>query len=366
MRRRPARLALVALFALMFSASTAAATSGERCPRVTSTPKVYLMGSSTMGSILGPILQSLVDKEWGVEARRWGKASSGLARPDFHDWPGLLPGLMDKHRPDIVVISLGTNDNQPLWVRKGVWVRLDNPKWEAIYAERVRETLQKAAGKDRRRLVIWMGPTAFEGKIAHVRGPIINRIIEREVQAFDGKAIFVDSYAATSDAKGHPRATFKVPGSKKVLPVFGGDDIHLTAEAVRWLLAEPVRQYIGACVAAARELAAAKRAPPEPEVAAEEPLAAAEEPPLDATAETGADPGAEVDENGEPMPAPEPDEAEAEAETAEAPEPAAKPAAEPAPPEPAAPEPAAPEPPEPAGAPAPQRSPSAPAEPAQQ
>ncbi|MEZ4266083.1 MAG: DUF459 domain-containing protein [Myxococcota bacterium] len=348
MQRRPLCLALVALSALIFSASTVLAKASERCPRVKTTPKVYLMGSSTMGSILGPMLQSLVDKEWGVEARRWGKASSGLARPDFHDWPDLLPGLMDKHRPDIVVVSLGTNDNQPLWVRKGVWIRLDNPKWETYYAERVRETLQKAAGKDRRRLVIWMGPTAFEGKVASVQGPIINRIVQREVQAFDGKAIFVDSYAATSDAKGHPRKTFKIPGSKKTLPAFGDDGIHLTTEAVRWLLAEPVRQHIGACVAFSKELAAAKRAEPEPEVAAEEPPIADGKPLVDGTAETDADPGSEADETDEPTPAPETD--EEEAETAETPDPATAPSAEP----------------EPAQAPAPDKPAATPAEPAQQ
>lgn len=358
MRRRLTCCAVVALFSLAALATPALAKSGERCPQVKATPRVYLMGSSTMGSILGPMLQTLISKEWGVDARRWGKASSGLARPDFHDWPNLLPGLMDKHRPDIVVVSLGTNDNQPIWVRKGVWIRLDNPKWETYYAERVRETLDKAAGKDRRRLVIWEGPTAFEGKVARVQGPIINRIIQREVQAFDGKAIFVDSYAATTDAKGHPRNTFKAPGSKKALPVFGDDGIHLTTEAVRWLLAEPLRQHIGACVAVSKELAAAKRPEPEPapEVALDEPPASAEKPMLDGTAETDADPGAAADETGEPTPAPETD--EEEAETADAPAPVAPPAAEPTPTEPA--------PAQPAESPSPEKSPAAPAEPAQQ
>jgi hypothetical protein len=340
MRRRPLLTAVFALSCLALGAASAHAKSGERCPRVKRAPSVYLMGSSTMGSVLGPMLQSLIEKEWGVEARRWGKASSGLARPDFHDWPGLLPSLMDKHRPDIVVVSLGTNDNQPIWVRKSVWVRLDSPKWETIYAERVRETLDKAAGKDRRRLVIWMGPTAFEGKVASRQGPIINRIIKREVEAFAGKAIFVDSYAATSDGKGRPRKTFKAPGSKREQAAFGDDGIHLTTEAVRWLLAEPVRQHIGACVALSKELAAAKVAEPEPEPEPDTVDAAPPDAPpvADGTVDTDAEPGAAADETDEPTPAPETDEGD---EAAAEPEP--EPGAEPAPapePEPEAPTPA--------------------------
>ncbi|MCB9728847.1 MAG: DUF459 domain-containing protein [Deltaproteobacteria bacterium] len=324
MRRR---LLFVTLSLALSWGPAAAAGQVDKCPRVSGKPKVYLMGSSTMGSLLGPILQSLLDKEWGLEARRWGKASSGLARPDFHDWPGLLPGLMVKHRPDIVVISLGTNDNQPLWVRKGVWIRLDNPKWETTYAERVRETLSLAAGKSRRRLVVWMGPTAFEGKIARHQGPIINRIIAREVEAFDGKAIFVDSYAATTDAKGHPIRTFKAPGSKKAQPAYGEDGIHLTSEAVRWLLAEPVRKLIGACATASEEVAAAEEAE---EAAADDDVPPEDAPPLaDGTAATDDDPGAAADESDEPTPAPETDEEEAQGETADAPE--ATPAGAPAP-----------------------------------
>ncbi|MDP6945291.1 MAG: hypothetical protein QF464_14180, partial [Myxococcota bacterium] len=109
---------------------------------------MYLIGSSTMGSVLGPMLQKELKKRWDIKAKRWGKASSGLARPDFHDWLGEAPNLMRRHRPDYVVVSLGTNDHQPLKTKRS-WIKTKNPKWAATYKERVLTMLRRLSGPDR-------------------------------------------------------------------------------------------------------------------------------------------------------------------------------------------------------------------------
>ena len=238
---------IAALFAaLMLTASPAAA---QRCPATKGSPTVYAIGSSTLGSVLGPMLQRIL-KDDGVEMHRWGRASSGLARPDFHDWLALTPGLMSKHKPDIVVVSLGTNDFQPLY-NKGKWVLLESKKWEAIYAKRVDKLLTQTGGKNKQRLVIWMGPHAFAGERAEAQGPVVNRIMRERVEAYaaaGGNAVFVDAFGATRGRNGRPLVEARLPGSSKVERIRTHDDIHLTTDGVRWLMAEPVLTYIRPCI----------------------------------------------------------------------------------------------------------------------
>ena len=40
--------------------------------------------------------------------------SSGLARPDFHDWPAHLRDTLRTSDPDIVIVTFGGNDAQGL------------------------------------------------------------------------------------------------------------------------------------------------------------------------------------------------------------------------------------------------------------
>lgn len=239
---------LIGLFAVALGATTT--TASAKCPTAGSeTPVVYGIGGSTMGTLLGPMLDKVFG-EHDVEFRRWGKASSGLARPDFHDWPKSTPALMTKHKPDIVVVSLGTNDYQAIW-DDGEWIRQEDPKWETAYGERVDALLEAIAKDDKDRLIIWSGPYAFEGKNAVVRAPIVNRIMKERVEAFaaaGGNAIFHDAYVVTADEAGKPLDEAVLPGKgKKAVAIRSKDGIHLTADAVRHLLAAPIVELALPC-----------------------------------------------------------------------------------------------------------------------
>lgn len=242
-------LGLTALLSALMMATPALAADGkDLCPtHVKGEPKIYGIGGSTMGSVLGPMLQQVLKKK-GITFNRWGKASSGLARPDFHDWPATTPKMMDKHKPDIVVVSLGTNDYQALW-EKGNWIPQEDERWEKIYGERVDALLEAAAGKDKERLVIWSGPYAFQGKNAVVRAPIVNRIMKERVEAFakaGGKAIFHDAYLATSE-DGKPLDKAELPHKKGKVDIRQKDGIHLTLDAVEHLLANPIVEWVLPC-----------------------------------------------------------------------------------------------------------------------
>ena len=222
-------------------------TSLQQCLPMAA-PRVYALGSSTMASLLGPALKRMLKRDWPEATfAQWGKPSSGLARPDFHDWPAQIPKINRRHKPDLFVVSLGTNDYQAVRLRSGAWVRSGTARWKQVYASRVRKMLDLMSGPERRRLVVWVGPTAFPGKGSYTIGPEITKILRREIAAFGGPAILVDAFAATTDGKNRPRDTFKVPGKRGLKAMRGRDGIHLTAEAVRALMGRPAADHILQC-----------------------------------------------------------------------------------------------------------------------
>jgi len=250
---------LFALACIGLAASPALAQpSATLCPALDGPPKVYAIGSSTMATLLGPMLKRVLAAD-DVEVVRWGRASSGLARPDFHDWPRKVPGLMRRHRPDIVVVSLGSNDFQAIWHNKR-WVRFEDERWEKIYAERVDRMLTGAAGEDRERLVIWVGPYAFAGGRAQVRAPIVNRIMRERVEAFaeaGGKVFFVDAFAATTNERGRPLAEARLGDARRAVGIRTSDGIHLTNAAVQAFMGEPIIEVVRSCLAPGPEVAGA-------------------------------------------------------------------------------------------------------------
>ena len=217
----------------------------SRCPKVSKTPMVYGIGSSTMGTSLGTSLSKALKKE-GIKFRKWGKASSGLARPEFHDWPKSIKQVVRQKNPDIFVISLGTNDFQALYHKKK-WIRLKEEKrWKQIYRERVESALEAASGREGKRMVIWITPTIFNSKKAIRAGKWIHDIVLEEAKHFGGPVFVVDAYDKTTK-NGQPLQFFKTKNGKK-LSIFGKDKIHLTQSAVDQLMAEPVMDLIRPCL----------------------------------------------------------------------------------------------------------------------
>lgn len=64
------------------------------------------------------------------------RISSGLARPDFFDWPSQLARLMQSYRPEAVVVVFGTNDHQDIEA-EGRVLRWDSEGWAVEYGRRV-------------------------------------------------------------------------------------------------------------------------------------------------------------------------------------------------------------------------------------
>ncbi len=185
-----------------------------------------------------------------ITLRYWGQASSGLARPDHHDWIAVTPGLMADLRPDVVIVGLGVNDSQSLW-NDGQWIPRDDARWEEVYARRVDALLERAAGPERERLVVWLGPYAYVDWRAEDHLPIVARLQRERIAEFaarGGRAVYIDVYRATLGDDGRPLREATLGEEGEPVAVRTEDGIHLTPAAVRWFMAAPVLAAILPCL----------------------------------------------------------------------------------------------------------------------
>lgn len=217
------------------------------CPKMPARPIVYGIGSSTMRGTMGPMFKRIIrQRKYGLSFTNYAKSSTGLARPDFFDWHTRVKELTAERRPHLWVVSLGTNDYQAVRIAKRKWLRPPTKAWEEAYAARVRGLLELMSGPKRKSAVVYLGSTAFNRPSSRRIGPKLNAIIQREIEKFDGPAVFYNAFAATTNKKNEPLAHAST-AAKRGFKVYGPDGVHLTRTGVQQLLAEPALRLLRDC-----------------------------------------------------------------------------------------------------------------------
>ena len=127
-------------------------------PSADNPAKVFIVGDSDAGTF-GPYLQTLLDNTGIVTTELDYKVSSGLARPDFFDWPAEIDAKLPEVDPDIVVATFGGNDAQGLAVQNGEFIIGDpvanEAEWVAEYTERAGAVMDQLLADGR--TLIWVG-----------------------------------------------------------------------------------------------------------------------------------------------------------------------------------------------------------------
>jgi uncharacterized protein len=109
--------------------------------------RVWIVGDSTVAPLAMGLEYVLKERELDVPAvsaarafklRSLFRTSSGLARPDFFDWPAAANTALAQAVPDVAILCVGANDTQPLLPPgKPVNVALHTPEWKAEYTRRL-------------------------------------------------------------------------------------------------------------------------------------------------------------------------------------------------------------------------------------
>jgi len=125
-----------------------------RVPTGTDRLRVTVVGDSLAAGV--GFFAGRVFKPFFVDVKRYGKISTGLARPDYFNWPRAMQQIAQAYRPDLVIVMVGENDNQALRAPNGaVETQIGTGAWPPAYEQRV-ERFAKLATRSGAH-VIWVG-----------------------------------------------------------------------------------------------------------------------------------------------------------------------------------------------------------------
>lgn len=186
--------------------------------------KILLLGDSMIAEGFGPALQRELIKHSTVEVIRKGQYSTGFVHQEDFNWVSTLKELIQKHKPDMIVIHMGCNDPIDILDDSGRRLYFGNDKWQEIYASRVREFLKLASEK--KILSFWVGLPIMSSQKYCAKIRLINSTVERECAKASG-CHYVDSWSALADSNGNYSTFIKRPGGRQTR-IRAKDDVHLT------------------------------------------------------------------------------------------------------------------------------------------
>lgn len=223
------------LAALSFIGLAGPAAAADDEPVSTDSVKgeAVLIGSSSFNQSFGRLIASELGR-WGYQVTRKGVSGAGLARPDYRDMNQVLEELPIGENTSAVFVYLGVNDAQAVWLHPAergpsgaASVPFGAADWDAIYARRTREFLDRICLRGARRAVVLL-PVDVNRNDMQRR---LDRIREIQVQAA------AQTSCASVVETGGDAGQFEVAGVSKRLP----DGFHMSSKGARvvWQRIEP-------------------------------------------------------------------------------------------------------------------------------
>lgn len=165
--------------------------------------ELLILGDSDAGTF-GPYLKTLLDQTGIVTTTVDYKVSSGLARPDFFDWPAHMREVVPQVNPDIVVVTFGGNDAQGLRNLDESWAvarepSADDTEWREEYGRRVGEAMDYLL--EGNRTLIWVGIPNDDSPDVTARMQVQDEVVRAEV-AKRPNVIFIDTWKRFSGRNG--------------------------------------------------------------------------------------------------------------------------------------------------------------------
>lgn len=179
-------------------------------------------GQSVLGAFPGAsqgVITSVVD---AVD----GQVATGLARPEILNWPEHLKDETGELDPDVVILTIGSNDDQPLTnAPGGATIGQDSPDWVPEYRRRVGGLMDQIISEGRALVLVGIPIVRDPGRSAEYQ--VINTIFKEEADKRKGRVIFVDTYKLFQAADG-TYADYLPNSAGELVRYREGDGIHLT------------------------------------------------------------------------------------------------------------------------------------------
>jgi uncharacterized protein len=206
--------------------------------------KILMIGDSMIAGGFGLFLAQDLERQHGYVVDRRGKSSTGLARPDFHDWISAGKAARDEAKPAAVVCMFGGNDGQGLHMGRHAdpqWIRYGEPGWTPEYRRRVNAFADAVTVAGER--LIWIGMPQMRLDRLHERVAHMNTIYAAEM-AIRPNARFVPIWEVLAE---HGKYSDHLEIAGKRTRVRTGDGVHITTAGAHYL-ADFVRPFIAGFV----------------------------------------------------------------------------------------------------------------------
>ena len=161
---------------------------------------LYIAGDS-MAGIPGMALVNLSNKTHLIKPLLDYHISTGLARPDFFNWPAQLQAQTKAFDPGAAVVMFGANDLQGLRTSSGKVYWFGQPGWTTEYRRRVREAIAILQDGGTRR-IYWVGQPIMPSAKLSSQIKVINGIFRTEAAKLPGVE-YVDAWSLFTDSSGN-------------------------------------------------------------------------------------------------------------------------------------------------------------------
>jgi len=181
---------------------------------------VHIFGDSLGDGIWAGLYRKL-PKADGYRVTKHSRVSTGLVRKDFYNWSKAVRQIVAKHRVDVAVVMIGTNDRQTI-VESGRHA-LRSARWEEIYKSRIDDMTQvlKDEGAD----VYWVELPAMRSPRFGRDMKYFNTLFEERAAA--NRITYVPTWQRTLGSNGQYSAYgIDDTGRKRLMRT--NDGIHFT------------------------------------------------------------------------------------------------------------------------------------------
>lgn len=208
-----------------------------RTPTADAPLRVYVGGDS-VSTFLTRSMQRIGGEIGVIQATPDPRVETGLARPDYFNWPQHLADDIVPTDPEVVVLFLGANDGQAMKLASGRICERFEQCWIDEYRRRVAGTMDLLRDPANDRVVVWMGLPPF--KTGTVRFPDTYNGIYAAEAAKRPWVIYRDTWNAFADQAGQfsPRV---INGAGDLIAVREADGVHLTPEGGDRMAWEAIR-----------------------------------------------------------------------------------------------------------------------------
>ena len=204
-----------------------AGDGGENEPIRVPTPerklRVAIVGDSLAGG-LGYFAERVFRPRL-VTVSGQGRISTGLARPDYFNWPFTMRRIVSRFDPDLVIVMLGENDHQSLQdVHGNREALIGTAEWPSAYRDRVLAMMRIATSRGAK--VVWAGlPISADYRLReHSRRQ--NDLIEFAA-SISSDVVYFDSWNRFRDPTGGYTAYYRE--GNRVILIREGDGLHFNA-----------------------------------------------------------------------------------------------------------------------------------------